>query len=311
MTLIESSAEVITQDNPFKKIEIAGRTCYKSEVNITEESALKFYKRLVENNHTAMLEHATFVFLTTNLDLYTCAQTYKYINTTATSIFTGNSVGFRYLISGNLRAINETCDFDLLYALYLEDPNLVYSLNKDMFTHKQIENSDTYVVKLSQFKDLSQNEIASHYYVTMRFVCDRGVSHEIVRHRPFSFAQESTRYVNYSKDKFGGGDIKFIKPHDFDTWPEKTQTVFSNMLEDSEINYNKLTSKEYGFTAQQARAVLPNAVKTEIVVTGNGNQWQHFFNLRSKGTTGAPHPDMKELADKALEIYPTYSIDEE
>ena len=135
----------------------------------------------------------------------------------------------------------------------------------------------------------------------MRFTTDRGVSHELVRHRPFSFAQESTRYVNYSKEQFGGGDIKFIKPAGFDDWTLDMKQHFEMALREAEMVYNRLIAD--GATPQQARAVLPNAVKTEIVVTGNDAEWQHFFNLRSKGITGAPHPDMKIVADMALDLY--------
>ena len=124
-----------------------------------------------------------------------------------------------------------------------------------------------------------------------------------MRHRPFSFAQESTRYVCYSAEKFGGGDIKFIKPADFDKRTPERQEHFKNALRSAEQQYNEEIA--LGATAQEARAVLPNAVKTELVITGNDKEWQHFFNLRAKGTTGKPHPDMQLIANIAMEIYRT------
>ena len=125
--------------------------------------------------------------------------------------------------------------------------------------------------------------------ITARFTCDRGVSHEIVRHRVMSFAQESQRYVGYDKEKFGS-EVTFIKPHWYDeefpaclTWVES--------LKDAEQKYMDL--REAGLKAQDARGVLPNATKTEIVVTGFESDWEHFFELR---TAGAAHPDIRKLA---------------
>lgn len=107
MNIIQPYASIIEERDPFKKIELAGRTCYKSEKNITDESAIKFYNSLVERGHTAMLEHATFVFLLgeSEKDLYELCEKSKYLNTTQRDFDTGEPT--RYLVSGNLRAINE------------------------------------------------------------------------------------------------------------------------------------------------------------------------------------------------------------
>ena len=128
--------------------------------------------------------------------------------------------------------------------------------------------------------------------ITVKFICDRAVAQEITRHRAMSFAMESQRYVGYDKERFGG-EITFVKPHWYDeefpaclTWIES--------LKESEKKYLEL--REAGLKPQDARGVLPNATKTEIVVTGFESDWEHFFNLRADGTTGAPHPDIKKLA---------------
>lgn len=131
--------------------------------------------------------------------------------------------------------------------------------------------------------------------------CICGNSHELVRHRPFSFAQESTRYVKYGKDNT---DILFIKPTDYNNWDWCRQTRFVAACTQAEDNYNYMISE--GATPQEARTVLPNALKTEIVITGNEKEWHHFFSLRSHGTTGKPHPDMKTVADIALQLYENY-----
>jgi thymidylate synthase (FAD) len=137
----------------------------------------------------------------------------------------------------------------------------------------------------------------------MRFITDRAVANEMVRHRLFGFAQESTRYVNYSKAQFGSGNIKFTKPAGYDEWSADDRQFFEDGLTEAENRYNGMIAR--GFTPQQARAMLPSSTKTEIIVTGNDAEWQHFFNLRSKGTTGAPHPDMKVVADMAFALYET------
>ena len=148
---------------------------------------------------------------------------------------------------------------------------------------------------------LKRNHLAmiEHAHVSVKFICDRGVSHEIVRHRIASYAQESTRYCNYSQGKFGN-EITVIKPLFFDEgtpeyiiWEESCMQV--------EKAYNELI--EMGRSPQEARSVLPNSLKTEIVVTMNLREWIHFFNLRALGTTGAPHPQMKEIAMMVLEEF--------
>lgn len=135
---------------------------------------------------------------------------------------------------------------------------------------------------------------------TIKFTTDRGVSHELVRHRVFSFAQESTRYCNYSKDKFGN-ELTFIKPSWYDEAEENTRVVFDTLLDSSENAYLNLL--EHQCSPQQARQVLPNALKTEVCMTGFASDWRFFFDLRYYGETGKPHPDMELLASKAREEF--------
>lgn len=157
--------------------------------------------------------------------------------------------------------------------------------------------------------------------ITMRFTCDRGISHELVRHRMFSFAQESTRYCNYSKGKFGS-ELTYILPtflksqidagqYSFDSKSFKAYTgdTVIDLDEDSnrvrfiwqclsaEMTYKDMLDNS--FSPQEARSILPNCLKTEVVITGFLDDWKHFFDLRLKGTTGKPHPDMENLASKA------------
>lgn len=138
--------------------------------------------------------------------------------------------------------------------------------------------------------------VLEHYNITVKFTCDRGVSHEIVRHRLASYCQESTRYCNYSKDKFGN-EITVIKPC---FWAADSQefALWKQACALSETYYFSLLNE--GATPQEARAVLPNSLKTEVVMTANLREWRHFLNLR---TAKAAHPQMREVAIKLLEIF--------
>jgi thymidylate synthase (FAD) len=136
-----------------------------------------------------------------------------------------------------------------------------------------------------------------HASVTVKFVVDRGISHELVRHRLASFAQESTRYCNYSKDDFGS-EITFIIP-DYLEYKSEGWNIWKESMKQAEDAYFKML--DFGLSPQQARAVLPNSLKTEVVMTANLREWRHFFKLRALGTTGKPHPQMLEVAIPLLE----------
>lgn len=131
--------------------------------------------------------------------------------------------------------------------------------------------------------------VIEHGSITVKVTCDRGVTHEIVRHRIASYSQESTRYCNYSKDKFGG-EITFIRPC---FWAEDDEkfAVWKETMQSIEDSYVKLIS--LGAKPEEARSILPNSVKTEIMVTMNLREWRHFFKLR---TSERAHPQIREVA---------------
>ena len=143
-----------------------------------------------------------------------------------------------------------------------------------------------------------------HESITVKFICDRGISHEIVRHRMASFAQESTRYANYSKDKFGN-ELTFIRPCWFESSYENIHQELTSYDSEMPINEeiwlwncyqaeaNYMSLLKRGWTPEQARSMLPNSLKTEIVMTANLREWRHFFKLR---TDKAAHPQIRELA---------------
>jgi thymidylate synthase (FAD) len=129
--------------------------------------------------------------------------------------------------------------------------------------------------------------VLEHASATFRIVCDRGVSHELVRHRIASYSQESTRYCCYGKEKFGN-EITVIKPPYLD---EIAEAAWREAVNASECNYMLLI--DHGITAQIARSVLPTCLKTEVVMTANFREWKHFLRLR---TSQAAHPQMCEVA---------------
>lgn len=194
MKTINAGYEILTpiRGDELQLIEKAGRTCYKSEDKITDESAKKFVAGLIKRNHEAMLEHS---------------------------------------------------------------------------------------------------------FLSIRFICDRGVSHELVRHRLASFAQESTRYCNYSQDKFGN-ELTFIKPLFLDEDTNEYR-VWEHAMKVAESDYMMMLNA--GRTAQEARSILPNSIKTEVVMSTNYREWRHFFKLRAARATGPAHPQMEEITRPLLE----------
>lgn len=131
--------------------------------------------------------------------------------------------------------------------------------------------------------------VLEHFSITVRFICDRGVSHEIVRHRLASYCQESTRYCNYGNDQFNS-EITVIEPLYLEQYTD-AYSAWQEACEIAERAYFKLL--DWGCTPQEARAVLPNSLKTEVVMTANLREWRHFFKLRC---APAAHPQMREIA---------------
>lgn len=295
MRLIKPSFEIIEQqaglEGMYKQIELAGRTCYKSEDKITEDSAKGFVERMIKSGHGAMLEHGTVYlmkeseFINTHIhpeegEEQECNPLLKYYDNAYSHVRQEHTTGWFVYVTTNLRVLVENGWMD----------DLQYACEPTEYHEKR---------------------------VCVRFICDRGVSHEFVRHRVFSFAQESTRYCNYSKDKFGN-EVTFIIPE----WcPEIREdsnkgwdpcSIYDKFylqgLQIAEETYfnllkqwdERIPDKRYksGFrnnpwTPQQARAVLPNSLKTELVITGFVSDWNHFFDLRDAGSA---HPQAQELA---------------
>lgn len=145
--------------------------------------------------------------------------------------------------------------------------------------------------------------VIEHESVTVRMICDRGVSHEIVRHRIASYSQESTRYCNYAGDKFGNAitviDLAGGFTYDMNNENDRERyEVWTKAMENAEKAYFRML--ELGASPQEARSVLPNSLKTEIVITMNLRSWRNFFRLRCDSHA---HPQMREVAGIALKVF--------
>ena len=295
MKLIKPSHQIIeptgyTVDDIYKSIELAGRVSHKSEDKITETSAKTFVGRMLNMKHLATCEFGTV---------------YLYIDY--------HNPSFGKIIDKYNNNQYSKCIVDNVF------PNKAY-----ITTNYRVLVENNW---LDDLKYLCEPTEYHHKRYTVKFICDRGVTHEFVRHRPFSFMQESTRYCNYSKGKFNN-ELTFIIPEWLDIeeqhykydysfvdqkwmgpnntevsyqwldtnghvwYPDTDEHLFLKSLSDSEEIYFKLL--EQGWKPQQARAVLPNALKTELYMCGFAEDWKHFFRLRDDKQHA--HPQAYELA---------------
>lgn len=315
MRVIKANAEIISEKNPFRKVEMAARTCYKSEAKITDESAEKMCKGLIKSQHTAMLEHAVFCFhvkpatiTPENIEAFEhyiddLAKTdYVRITTTVLTDPTMYQMDTRVLVSANARVISERGINDPLFRAVQEKyPGLVWGAGVSTEFRFYLGAVEAKIIDFDEVQDPTIREIGAHKALTFRFTTNRGVSHELVRHRLCSFAQESTRYCLYAKDQFGA-ELTFIEPADYDEWSEDKKLEHESFLQLVEKHYLFMVKGKDALKAQQARDDLTNGLKTEIVVTAHMCEWEHIFALRVKGATGAPHPDIKYVMEQALNI---------
>lgn len=285
MKIVQPNIEIIEQapgmEGALRHIEIVGRTCYKSEDNMTDDSYLRFVDMLTNNEHFAMLEHAT-IYLTVPLEKEALIDIYE--KNAFSKVIKPKGDTHAY-ITTNPRVIIENdwqCDMEYMVPAPTKHARRV----------------------------------------TVKFTTQIAISREFNRHRVNSIAEESTRYCNYSKDKFGKeisvslpswiheGNIKLcqgsndikslcedIASAETTWWTSLEYWLFANLA--TEYAYNNLI--KLGWTAQQARVVLPLDTKTELVHTAFIDDWKHFLDLRYHGTTGRPHPDARQIASMLYE----------
>lgn len=313
MKILQQSANVLVPETPMKHIEKIGRICYKSEDKIADGTDKKFVERMFKSKHHAMLEHYRFIMEVSPM-VYEplMAVAHPHIGMTHRT-YVGRD---RFVISFNARALTNIVD-DSHAADFGVLPMAIAGIRDELIAHIVREydcyelfgwdRNDVHMLSTGiEFIDndhdaMSDEEWMIHGWMSGHMITDRGISHEIVRHREeASFAQESTRYCNYSKGKFGG-EITVVDQkldgYELSMWREAMAC--------SESVYFELIKR--GITPQMARSVLPTCLKTEIVMTAPMYEWKHFFDLRMQGTTGAPHPMIQDLStmlyDKMLEVY--------
>lgn len=307
MRIVQAGYEIfdpLVSEGIVKRIEKVARTCYKSEDKIKEGSAEKMVRALARSEHYAMLEHGTIIMEVDERCYILLSNTLEQIRGEEGEVpylrYTPFRYSGRYIVSGNCRAWLEYLAFCGKYDIGVSHGIAGILLNqlnyKPMF--EGVEVCINYKGKAREltYAQLTPTEKWIHGDITVKFFVDRGISHEIVRHRKASFAQESTRYCNYGK----AGDVTFIRPCYFDEdTPEMDNWAGSCMR--SEKDY--LTLLAMGRTPQEARGVLDHSLKTEVVMTANLKEWKHFFNLRALDTTGKAHPQIKEVAVPLLEEF--------
>lgn len=263
MKLIKPSFEILEQgfstDAIYKHIELCGRTCYKSNDKITEDSAKPFIDRMIKSKHYAILEHGTVYLTIPNKTINRSLLIYKY----------------------------ETNPYSKI--VYTKD-NMYITTNYRVIIENNWNEHLKYITSPTEFHEKR---------ITVRFIANIHFYKDLTRHRKMSYAIESTRFCNYTKDRFGG-ELTFIQP----CWIKEEYVpgdynrseqfvMFTEMLENIESTYNFMINS--GWQAQQAATVLPQATKAEIIVTGFAKDWKYIFDLRAIGTTGKPHPQMQEL----------------
>lgn len=309
MKIIEPRVEAIIERDPLKKIEIAGRTCYKSESKIGANSAEKFVADIIKRKHESVTEHANFILRLEPWVMHSFLNTVRDLENNGVLVMQRVT---KTIVSGNARMWRDLFRACEKYERTLPGCIRQLTINNPVlfpeFMSSKIFDecwSNEPILFLTN-DDLSNDDRLIHACETFRIICDRGVSHEIVRHRRASFSQESTRYCNYGKEGFGG-EITVIRPSTF-AKTDSAYRIWKRACENAETAYFDLLNE--GCTPQEARSVLQNSLKTEIVMTATLEVWQHFCRLRCPATA---HPDMRVVANMLLtmlkQTYPVFFED--
>ena len=310
MRVIEPSYEILTEQydsQPTRLIEAAGRVCYKSEDKIGDGSDLKLLSLLRTKKHESVLEHAWF-HVWMNYEQYNLIPDWAQFFITSHKVKPCALCPEGVLVSGNARALR---DMHKMYPTIMSPiTTLLRASQPALFDDLDIvrevnDNSRVKLYKRFWLKTMDWELQRKHTIESIRFICNRGFTHELVRHRRWmAYSQESTRYCNYSKAKFGE-EITVINPQ----IPQDTCMYDRWLLamKDAERAYSRLITM--GATPQIARGVLPIDVKTEIIATAPLIQWEHVFNMR---TPNAAHPSMRQLMiplkEEFNKMYPDWNI---
>lgn len=291
MKLIKSSVTNITpykffEEDILKHIELCGRTCYKSEDKITDTSAEKFVNMLKKNKHRSVLEHGTVY-------LWTRETSYNFMNVWKSDLF-------------------DKYDKNPYSIAYIDGPDVYITTNYRVIIENGWEDDLDFIVA----EPIIEFHIPRY---TFRITCSRAIANEIVRHRQLSFSQESTRYCDYSNEKFNKSLI-YIIPYKFqndirvgdasnfhnnecynikgetcEIYNENIEGLSRYLISLYEAEQNYFALRKEGWKPEEARGVLPLDLKTDLVVTGTKDQWDAFFELRCAKSA---HPDVQVIANK-------------
>ncbi len=279
----------LDQQSLAVRIEYCGRICYKSEDRITQESALPFVAKMAEHGHNSVLEMGVVTLVVSAEEreineLFLCQPKYLHISREES----------RLLLTGSIRAFRELLLFYPSCAVVRSACACLNERHPYFFSTilpagglAAVPSITVRKVALEEVEQMPADLLAKHRHLAVKFIVNRAVTHEIVRHRPCQYLQESQRYCRYSEDKFGS-EVTFIKPM---FWEEGSEeyTIWQQAMQDTERHYLRLLETS---TAQAARTVLPNSCKTEIIVYANLEQWRHIFKLRC---AKAAEPSMREV----------------
>jgi thymidylate synthase (FAD) len=308
MRIIEPSLTILDdldQQSLAVRIEYCGRICYKSEHRIEKESAIPFVKKMAAFGHNSVLEMGVITLVVDCStpepinNLFFCQPKFLQIDWLNTH---------RLLVTGSIRAFREMRLFHPTDAISKAITLFLAKRHPYFFDTFLADTGEAHPpgvtvdqMGLTTVEQLNSAQRAKHRYLAVKFIVNRAVTHELVRHRPCTFLQESQRYCRYSDDKFGN-EVTFIKPLFFDEQSPEF-TIWKKAMEDMEQQYFRLLETS---TAQAARTVLPNSCKTEIIVYANLLEWQHILELR---TSKAAEPSMREvmipLQQELQKRYPT------
>ncbi len=274
-----------------RRIEFCGRICYKSEQRIDDDSALPFVRNIVENGHNSVLEMGALSLLLccsvpdVMAAFFACQPRYVQIDRLDVD---------RWLITGSVRAFRELAllhpedavSQEMALFLSTRHPYFFVSLLPDA---RPVSAAGLAISKLplAEVEQLGGEQLARHRYLAVKFIVNRAVTHELVRHRPCSFLQESQRYCRYASDRFGN-EVSFIRPLFFQE-DSAEFAVWKKAMEEAEQHYLTLLQTA---SPQAARTVLPNSCKTEIIVYANLSEWRHILALRC---SKAADPSMREV----------------
>lgn len=281
------------------RIEYCGRLCYKSEDRISEDSAVPFVQGIIRHGHNSVMEMAA---LTLRVEVDSESLISQFLNVIPRFIQFDRLEKKVLLISGTVRAFRElyrdSGNGKLIKAItgFLAQQHPLFFLDLAP-KHGWVPQGGVLVSKvpLAEVDGLSADLLAKHRHVAVRIITNRAVTHEIVRHRPCSFLQESQRYCRYADDKFGN-EVTFIKPMFFEEG-SREYGLWQEAMQATERIYLELLQTS---SPQAARTVLPNSCKTEIIVFANLLEWLHIFRLR---TPKNAEPSMREIMVPLLEAF--------